>query len=83
MQHVLGYTGSLWMWPSGNYSLPIVSAAAQATAKETTKNKYTYFAGHSDGHGDAPVCYRAHCLMKEVQYFSRSNWMLPLGKYSL
>jgi hypothetical protein len=43
--------------------------------------KYINFAGHSDGHGNAPVRYRAHCPMEEVQSFTRSHWMLPLGKY--
>ena len=41
MQHVQGYSGSHWMPPSGNYSLCIASAAARATGKQTTINKYT------------------------------------------
>jgi hypothetical protein len=41
MQHVLGYTGSLWMPPLGNYLLHITTAAARATGKKTTINKYT------------------------------------------
>jgi hypothetical protein len=41
----------------------------------------TNFAGHSNGHGNAPVLYLAHCLMEEVQGFTRSHWMPPLGKY--
>jgi hypothetical protein len=44
-------------------------------------NKYTCKDGHFDGHGDAPVCNRAHCLMEEVQSFTRSHWTPPLGKY--
>jgi hypothetical protein len=41
MQHVQGYTGSLWMQPLGNYLLRIAPAAAMATGKQTTTNKYT------------------------------------------
>ncbi len=36
MQHVQGYTVSLWMPPLGNYSLRIALAAARATGKHTT-----------------------------------------------
>jgi hypothetical protein len=45
--------------------------------------KYTYFAGGVDGHDNALVLYQAHCLMEEVQGFTRSHWMLPSGKYLL
>jgi hypothetical protein len=41
MRHVQGYSGSHWMPPSGNYLLRIAPAAARATGKETTINKYT------------------------------------------
>jgi hypothetical protein len=41
MQHVQGYSGSHWMPASGNYSLSIAPAAARATGKQTTINKYT------------------------------------------
>jgi hypothetical protein len=83
MQHVQGYTGSHWMPPLGNYLLRIALAGARATANKTTMKKYTYFAGHSDGHGGAQVQYSAHCLMEEFHGFPRSHWMLPLGKYLL
>jgi hypothetical protein len=63
----------------GNYSLCIAPAAARATGKQTTINKYTYFAGRFDGHGNAPVRNRVHCQMEEVQGFTRKT--LPLGKY--
>jgi hypothetical protein len=82
MWHVRGYLGSHWAPPSGNYSLHIALAAARTTGKQTTINKYTYFAGHVDGHGDAPVRNHAHRQMEEVQQgFTRSHWMPPLGKY--
>jgi hypothetical protein len=81
MQHVQGYSGSHWMPALGNYLLCIGPAAARTTGKQTTINKYTYKTGRFDGHGNAPVRNRAHCLMKEVQGFTRSHWMLPLGKY--
>jgi hypothetical protein len=41
MQHVQGYSGSHWRPPSGDYLLHIASAAARATGKQTTINKYT------------------------------------------
>jgi hypothetical protein len=41
MQHVQGYSGSHWMLPLGNYLLRIAPAAARATGKQTTNNKYT------------------------------------------
>jgi hypothetical protein len=41
MRHVQGYSGSHWTPPSGNYSLRIAPAAARATGKQTTINKYT------------------------------------------
>jgi hypothetical protein len=73
MQHVQGYLGSHWTPPLGNYSLRIAPTAIRATGKQTTIKKYTYFAGHFDGHGGAPVQYRAYCLMDEVQGFTRRN----------
>jgi hypothetical protein len=41
MRHVQGYSRSHWMLPSGDYSLRIAPAAARATGKQTTINKYT------------------------------------------
>jgi hypothetical protein len=81
MQHVQGYSGSHWTPASGDYSLRITPAAARATGKQTTINKYTYKAGRFDGHGNAPVYNRVHRPMEEVQSFTRSQWMPPLGKY--
>jgi hypothetical protein len=81
MQHVQGYLGSHWMLPLGNYLLHITLAAARATGKQTTINKYTYFAGRFDGHGNAPVRKLTHLPMEEVQDFTRSSWMLPSGEY--
>jgi hypothetical protein len=82
MQHVQANNQSHWMPPSGNYSLRIAPAAIRATSKQTTMKKYTYFAGHFDGHVDVLVRYRVHCLMEEVQGFTTSHWTLPpLGEY--
>jgi hypothetical protein len=81
MQHVQGYSGSHWTPALGNYLLCIAPAATRATGKQTTINKYTYKAGRVDDHGNAPICNHAHCLMEEVQGFTRSHWTLPLGKY--
>ncbi len=83
MQHVQGYTRSHWMPPLGNYLLRIAPAATRATGKQTMMNKYTYFAGRFDGHGNAPVRKCAHCPMEEVQGFTRSHWTPPLGKYGV
>jgi hypothetical protein len=41
MRHVQGYLGSHWMPPLGNYLIGIALAAARATGKQTTINKYT------------------------------------------
>jgi hypothetical protein len=41
IQHVQGYSGSHWMPTSGDYLLRIAPAAARATGKQTTINKYT------------------------------------------
>jgi hypothetical protein len=83
MQHVQGYTSSLWMPPLVNCLLRIAPAAARVTGKQNIMKKYTYFVGCFDGHGNAPVRYQAHCSMEEAQGFTRSNWMQPLGKYLL
>ncbi len=80
-EHVQGYSGSHWTPPSGDYPLRIAPAAARVTGKQTTINKYTYKACHFDGHGNAPEHNCTHCPMEEVQGFTRSHWMLPLGEY--
>jgi hypothetical protein len=41
MQHVQGYSRSYWMPALGDYLLRIAPAAARATGKQTTINKYT------------------------------------------
>jgi hypothetical protein len=41
MRHVQGYSRSHWMPLPGDYSLRIALAAARATGKQTTINKYT------------------------------------------
>jgi hypothetical protein len=41
MQHVQGYSGSHWMLALGNFLLRIAPAAARATGKQSTINKYT------------------------------------------
>jgi hypothetical protein len=63
MWHVQGYLRSHWTPPSGNYSLRSAPAAARATGKQTTINKYTYFAGRFNGHDDALVHNCVHCPM--------------------
>ncbi len=83
MQHVQGYSGSHWMLALGDYSLHIAPVAARATGKQTTINKYTYKAGCFDGHGYASVCNYAHCLMEEVQGFTRSHRTSPSGEHNV
>jgi hypothetical protein len=51
--------------------------------KLTMTNKCTLSAGHFDGHGGAPEQSRQHCLMRHVQGYSGSHWMLAPGNYSL
>jgi hypothetical protein len=58
MRHVQVYLGSHWTPPSSKYLLRIALAAARATGKQTSINKYTYFAGHFNCHGNAPVLNR-------------------------
>jgi hypothetical protein len=41
MRHVQGYFRSHWTPPLGNYLPHIAPAAARATGKQTTINKYT------------------------------------------
>jgi hypothetical protein len=81
MWHVQGYLRSHWTPPLGNYLLHIALAAARATANKATMKTYTYFAGSFDSHGDAPVHYRAHHPIEEVQGFTRSHWTLPSSKF--
>jgi hypothetical protein len=66
IQHVQGYSGSHWTPPLGNYSLCIAPAAARATGKQSTINKYTKRNSHFDGRGGALVQYRTHCPIEEV-----------------
>jgi hypothetical protein len=40
MRHVQGYSGSHWTPALGDYSLGIAPAAARATGKQTTINKW-------------------------------------------
>jgi hypothetical protein len=81
IQHVQSYSGSHWTLASGNYLLCIAPAAARATGKQTTINKYTYKAGHFDGHGNVLGRNHTHCPMEEVQGFTRSHWTPPSSKY--
>jgi hypothetical protein len=69
--------------PSGDYLFCIALAATKVTINKTTIKQYTHFAGRFDGHRDAAVQYRTHCMIEEVQGFTRSHWMPPLGKHLL
>jgi hypothetical protein len=80
MQHVQGYSRSHWTPPLGNYLLRNAPAASEATANKITMTKCDHFAGRFDCCGGAPVQYHAQCPIEVVQGFTRSHWMLPLGK---
>ncbi len=45
--------------------------------------QYTTIATRFNGRDDAPVQCCIHRPMEGVQGFTRSHWMLPLGKYLL
>jgi hypothetical protein len=83
MQTIQGNTKSLWMPPSGKYSICIALAAVRVLCKTTAMKKYTYIDGHFDGHSDALEQYRTHCPMEEIQGFARSHWMPSLGEHLL
>jgi hypothetical protein len=53
------------------------------TKEATMTNKCTSSTSRFDGHGGVPDQYRWHCLMRHVQGYSRSHWMLASGDYSL
>jgi hypothetical protein len=48
-----------------------------------TMIKCTLSTGHFDGHGSAPVQYKAYRPMQHVQGYTGSHWMLPAGNYLL
>jgi hypothetical protein len=45
-------------------------------SKKLTITKNGFF----DDHADAAVQWGAHCPMEHILGFTRSNWILPLGK---
>jgi hypothetical protein len=76
-------TKSLWMLPSGNYLLCIALTAARVIGKTGQWKNTSLFTCYSDGHGGVPVRYSMHHSMENVDGFTRSHWMPPLGKYLL
>jgi len=57
----------------GRLLTPYCLGGHQGDNQQTYNEKYTYFAGHFDGHRYAPVLYRAHRLMEKVQGFPKSH----------
>ena len=57
----------------GQLLTPYCLGGRQGDNQQTYDEKYTYFAGHFDGHHDAPVLYRMHCPMEGVQGFPKKN----------
>ena len=81
MQHDQGYTGSLCMLPSGDYSLHIAPVAARATITKQCKNAPSLLAISMDI--AMRLLYRLHRTMEETHDFMRSHWTPPSGKYLL
>jgi hypothetical protein len=79
IQFVQGYTGSHWMLPLGNNMFQIALAAARVPCKTQRQKNTTSSAGHSDGHGDAPVSYHLHQPMEEVpasiEFTGQCHWV--------
>jgi hypothetical protein len=44
-------------------------SGCQGNSKQNDNKKMNNFSGHFDGRGGAPVQYRAHNLMEEIQGF--------------
>ncbi len=65
-------------WATTHSVLPRRPPGQQETKQQ---QKCTNFLAIFDGHGGAPVQYRLHCPIEEVQGFTRIHWALPLGKY--
>ncbi len=57
----------------GQLFTPYCPSGRQGDNQQNDDEKYIYFAGHFDGHRDAPVRYREHRLMEEVQGFPKSH----------
>jgi hypothetical protein len=53
------------------------------TNKAKMTNECTSSTGHFDGHGSAPVQYKAHHPMQHIQGYSRSHWTPASGNYLL
>jgi hypothetical protein len=73
MRHVQGDIRSHWTLSSGDYSLRIATGGRHGNNQQNGDAKCTLFAGHFDGHRNAAVLYRAHCLMEEVCGFHKSH----------
>ncbi len=65
----------------GQLIAPYHPGGREGNSKQNDDKKWTNIAGYFDGHDGAPVRYRAHHPMEEVQGFGRSHWTPPSGKY--
>jgi len=81
MEGVQGFIRRHRNLSSGDYLLRFAPAAAMVSIKKNDNKKCTNFSGHFDGRGSAPVRYRAHRLIEEVQGFDGSHWTPPSGMY--
>jgi hypothetical protein len=51
--------------------------------KSIMTSKCTSVAAHFKGLANALEQYRQHCLMRHIQGYPKSHWMLPSGNYLL
>jgi hypothetical protein len=65
-------------WATTHSVLPQRPPGQQQSKQK--RKKWTNFAGHFDGRGGAPVQYRMHHPMEEIQGFGRSHWTPPSGE---
>jgi hypothetical protein len=67
----------------GRLLTPYPPSGCQGNSKRNNDKKFTKKTGNFDGCGCAPVQYHGHCPIEEVQGFTRSHWMPPLGEHLL
>jgi hypothetical protein len=83
MEEVQGFGRSHWILVIGQVSTVYCPSGHQGHIQNNDDEKHTYFASHSDGHGDAPVSYCMHHSIEKVHRFNGSHWTPPSGEYLL
>jgi len=69
MQHYQGFRPKQLDATIGQLLAPYRPGGRQGDDQHNNYAKCTHFAGHFDGHRDAPVLYRVHRLMEDVRGF--------------